>query len=453
MVLLINPKTSKPTEFNTSYFREPNSGLLYLAAILDINDINVELLDLEQFLAVSENRKREIIIHASRGHKIIGITCLTNTFYKARNIAMHIKSEFPEKYIVMGGPHVSFLYDNILKRDYETEKVIDLICIGEAEYNFLRLTEVLLNSRSNENKISEIEGRIKNVKQIAYINERGKVIYTGADKEIINLNNLPMPARYKLSPINYYYSVANVIVNRGCPNQCSFCSRQDLFKSTRIRNIPSIIDELRDIDSSQMYEFVNFYDNINLKKGLLRDLAYTLILNDFSLPWGCELRVDNITAQEARLMKDAGCRVIATGIESASKKVLERNFKYQDPQKVKGGLQFLKDCGIAVQAYFVLGLPGETKKTFQKTIDYIKGLPLTDNDTVNFFIATPYPGSKLWKEQDSFGIKIFEYDFSKYDCEHIIFETQELDKAELEKMAKRGKAIEKKFGGTESPSV
>jgi radical SAM superfamily enzyme YgiQ (UPF0313 family) len=152
-------------------------------------------------------------------------------------------------------------------------------------------------------------------------------------------------------------------------------------------------------------------------------------------------------------MKQAGCRVIATGIESASEKVLKRNFKYQDPHKVKRGLGYLKENDISIQAYFVLGLPGETQNTFSTTLDYIDTLPLRKEDTINYFIATPYPGSKLWKDREDFGINIFEHDFSKYDCEHLIFETEDLSKSQLEKIYEKAKEIEKKYQRKEPISI
>ncbi|MFW9938200.1 MAG: B12-binding domain-containing radical SAM protein, partial [Candidatus Thorarchaeota archaeon] len=170
-----------------------------------------------------------------------------------------------------------------------------------------------------------------------------------------------------------------------------------------------------------------------------------LINNNIKIPWGCELRVDNISDEDARILKEAGCRLIATGIESASEVVLDKNLKYQEPEKVKIGIQYLKNEGIPIQAYFVLGLPGETQSTFQKTIEFIKSLPFDKSDKINYFIATPYPGSRLWEEQDYFKIKIFEKDFTKYDCQHIIFETQDLDIPTLEEYYLIAKEIENYF--------
>ena len=60
-------------------------------------------------------------------------------------------------------------------------------------------------------------------------------------------------------------------------------------------------------------------------------------------------------------------------------------------------------------------------------------------------MATPYPGSRLWDEKEYFQIKIFERDFTKYDCNHIIFETKELKKEKLEELYIKAKQIEKEF--------
>jgi radical SAM superfamily enzyme YgiQ (UPF0313 family) len=171
-----------------------------------------------------------------------------------------------------------------------------------------------------------------------------------------------------------------------------------------------------------------------------------------NVPWGCELRVDTISSEEANLIKNAGCQLVATGIESASQQVLKKNFKYQDPKLVKRGIKNLKKFEIPIQAYFVLGLPGETEETFQMTIDFIETLPLNQDDKINYFVATPYPGSKLWEERNSLNLSIVDENFDHFDCEHIIFETPELKLDKLKDMYREAKALEKKFSG-ESPKI
>jgi anaerobic magnesium-protoporphyrin IX monomethyl ester cyclase len=440
MILLINPKTTKSTEINAEYFREPNLGLLYLAAILEDQGIPVEILDLEQFLPFNDTDLERIIEHHIRGFNIFGLTSLTNNFSYTLQIVKIIRILKPHSKIVLGGPHASFLYEDILNM----ENLINYICVGEAERSFPELLNKLLNDSYKDLNIIQFESILRKIKGIAFKNHLGKIEFTG-NPEPINIDILPLPARYKLVHECYHYRVASVIINRGCPNQCSFCSRQNLFKKPRIRNIPSIMAEIRDIISLQNYTYINFYDNININKHFFEEFCKMFMNNKINIPWGCELRVDSITQEEAGLLKQAGCHLVATGIESASLEVLTKNFKLQNPQDVMRGLHYLKQVGIPVQAYFVLGLPGETEKTFLQTIQYIKQLPFGVNDRINYFIATPYPGSRLWIDYEKFGINIFENDFSKYDCEHVIFQTHELSREQLEKLHHIAKKVESHF--------
>jgi len=444
MILLINPRTSKPSEVRTQFFREPNLGILYLAAILDLYNLPVDILDLEQFIDLNDVELEELLKERIANYKIFGITSLTNTIHLALNIARIIKNQDQENYVILGGPHVSFTYKEILEHDKKAENLIDYICIGEAEISFPKLIKVLRQNLGNKKRLINCEAQLRNINGFAFINSKGELIIN-PNIENIKLENLPLPARFKLSQENYYYTVANVIVNRGCPNQCSFCSRQNLFKTTRIRTIESILKEIKDIQSLQTYNHINFYDNININKEFFRNFCNIFIEYKLAIPWGCEIRVDTITSEQARLMKKAGCKLVATGIESANKAVLKANFKYQDPKRVRNGIINIKKYDISIQAYFILGLPGETENSFSETIEYIKSLPLDESDELSYFVATPYPGSRLWDEKKHFQINIFETNFNKYDCNHIIFETKELNKEKLKEMHIKAKEIEKEF--------
>ncbi|MHA2183655.1 MAG: B12-binding domain-containing radical SAM protein [Promethearchaeota archaeon] len=444
MILLINPRTSKSSEVQREFFREPNLGILYLTAILDSNNIPVDILDLEQYLDFDEIEVNNIIREQINKYKIFGITSLTNTFNLALDFAKVIKSQNENNYVILGGPHVSFMYKDILEDNTEVKELIDFICIGEAENSFLELVKILIDQITKNLNTETFEEKLSSIRGIAYFDSQGKLRIT--DNAIpTDLELLPLPARYKLTHEYFYYTIANVIVNRGCPNQCSFCSRQKLFKTTKIRSIESILSEVRDILSMQNYTYINFYDNININRSFFRNFCNMFIEHRINIPWGCEIRIDTITDEDAQLLNSAGCRLVATGVESASIEVLQKNFKYQNPSEVVNGLINLKNYNIPVQAYFVLGLPGETVDTFQKTVKYIQNLPLDENDRINYFVATPYPGSRLWDEMDKFKIRIVENDFSNYDCEHLIFETPDLNLETLEDLYNVAKKLEDKF--------
>ena len=291
MILLINPKTSKSSEVQRKFFREPNLGILYLAAVLDSNNIPVDILDLEQYLDLDEIELKKVIREKISEYKIFGVTSLTNTFHLALDLAKIIKEQDRNNFVVLGGPHVTFMYKEILENDLKTENLIDFICIGESENSFLKLVKLLIFQISNSKNLADIEDNLSSIQGIAFNNSKGNLIVNNA-VITTDLKHLPLPARYKLSLEYYYYTVASVIVNRGCPNQCSFCSRQKLFKKTKIRSIESILSEIRDIISMQTYSYINFYDNININREFFREFCKMFIKNKIEIPWGCELRVD-----------------------------------------------------------------------------------------------------------------------------------------------------------------
>ncbi|MHA1269000.1 MAG: B12-binding domain-containing radical SAM protein [Candidatus Helarchaeota archaeon] len=409
-ILLINPATELSSKI--SYNREPPAGLLSIATYLRIHGLDVKVIDAQDTELLNLYLELEPII--------VGITCLTNTFSDAIKISNQIKDILPTSKIVMGGPHATFMWKEILA-SYQT---IDFVVIGEGEYSLLELYN---NISTDYNKVKGIAFRNKN-----------NIIYNGFSKNF-DVNTFKYPDRINIIPNKY--DVASIIVNRGCPFNCSFCVRQKLFGSVRIRDPHYIVEEMLNVEDLG-YSFANLYDNINLKPEIALEICKLIEKNQIEIPWGAELRGDMLSFQLAKAMADAGCRVIAIGVESADENVLKLNGKIQSLEKTKNGIINAKNVGLAIQCYFVIGLPGETSETFESTINFIEDLPLTKGiDRIDFFIATPYPGSNLYENKENqFDINIIDTNWDHYDTEHVIFETNTLlydDIKELFSFAKK----------------
>jgi radical SAM superfamily enzyme YgiQ (UPF0313 family) len=382
-VLLINPGTEmRHKQFN----REPPQGLLYIAANLEKKGHAVQILDLPRQKLKLENPD------------LIGITCLTNTFNRAISILKEIKEQLPGVKTVIGGPHASFMPEESLGTG-----VVDYVIKGEGEESLLNLGEE-------------------------------KIIQT----KPIDLNKLPLPARHLLKR---KYDVAGVVVNRGCPFKCIYCVRQKLFSVCRLRDPVSLQQELKQIKQLD-YQYFNLYDNLNISSEHAVEVCKSIHQSGVNLPWGCELRADHLTYNLAQLLAKTGCRAIGVGVESGSEKVLKIINKNQNPKLVKKGIENAKKAGLIVQAYFVLGLPGETWETFKQTLQYLQSLPLDpEQDKIDFFIATPYPGSDLWEKQQELGIKILTKNWDLYDTEHVVMETQNLKKRDIEQMRQQARKL------------
>ncbi len=434
-------------------------GLLILSSILRNQGYSVDLLDCS-----IEDEPHSILQSIAKDYRVIGFTCLTNTYNRTVELIKTARVQASNSLFLMGGPHASFLAESILRQIPE----IDIICKGEFEDSIVKLFQTTLNKPLSEflDKIDEfplifkptirdlpkgVAIRVWNDNKILYYNDlkeatifKSCTIYDTGFPDPVDINSIPLPARDILVP-KYY--VANILVNRGCVNQCSFCSRQKLFgKKPRIRSIQSISEEIDDVLSYSNYKFLNFYDNVNMNPKWFREFLTMLIRKRLRIPWGCELRADILMAEDAALMKRAGCVVAATGVESADEEILRRNFKYQNPEHVKSGIRYLKQAGIRVQCYFVIGLPGESELSFEKTLEYLKSLQLDERDEINFFIATPYPGSSLGDNPQAFGARIITEDFDKFDCSNIILEFDSLPATKIIELKQKAEEYIRELG-------
>jgi len=101
------------------------------------------------------------------------------------------------------------------------------------------------------------------------------------------------------------------------------------------------------------------------------------------------------------LIKQAGCREIALGIESGSERMLKYIDKHITPEMIVRAVRALTVRGIHVKGYFILGFPTETEEDFSATIRLVHQLwNLTESDPGVFrcsvFEFRPYPGTPEW---------------------------------------------------------
>jgi radical SAM superfamily enzyme YgiQ (UPF0313 family) len=417
-VLFINPRTELE-DVSKIFHREPPNGLLTLGALLENAGYNVDLLDLSIY------PQSELENYLAIEPTIVGITSLTNTYPLAMNILKKVKQLVPNAITLYGGPHATFKYADVLLND----EFVDFILCGETDQTILQFMQA----------ISDLN--YAKVPNLAYREE--KKIHFSETYAPVNLDDLPFPARHLLDLEKY--EVGTIIVNRGCAFNCAFCVRQKIFKKVRYRKSADIVQEMQ-ILSRLGYRFVNLYDNLNLSEDYAIELCHGIERSRVNLNWGCELRADRISKELAISLKKAGCKIIAVGVESGDQQVLQRINKKQDLNSVKKGIANAKAIGLSVQAYFIIGLPGETAESFTLTEKFLGDLPLDPgNDRINFFAATPYPGTDLYEHPLQFGAKILHEKWELYDNAHLIMDLDSIEFDMLQKSFEAAKEIEKEF--------
>jgi len=402
-VLLIYPQgIALPGEI---YFESMPLGLAYLAAVLEKEDHQVKIIDAQ--IEERETIKREdsfLNIGMSWqcleekikdfNPEIVGISNLFSIqFPNVQKIAALIK-KIKSIPVIVGGAHPSAAPEEVLK-----DKNIDFVIIGEGEYTL----KDLLNCLQNRKDFGKLNG-------LAYKKEN-QVIIKPKTRYIEDLDELPFPARHLLPMKLYFRSqdlhsyylksrpYATVVTSRGCPGNCIFCSIHIVWGHTwRARSAEDVVDEIEFLAKEYGVREIHFEDdNITLDRPRMIQICQEIINRGIKVDWTTPNGVAVQTLDEELLikMKESGCYHLFIGIESGNPQILHKVIrKNLSLNKALTIAKILKKLKIKTSAFFVFGVPGETKETIRDSINFAKKLDLDD---VWFSIATPYPGTDLYR--------------------------------------------------------
>ena len=193
---------------------------------------------------------------------------------------------------------------------------------------------------------------------------------------------------------------ASIYTTLGCPFKCSFCCINAFqHSSTYRRRTPSkAVEQIKHL--YQMYGVKTF--KIADEMFILDPSHYLPICEGLaSLPFAGELniwayaRIDTVKSETIALMRKAGIRWLALGIESGSSYVRDGALKHLDNQDIYNTVKEIQKEGINVIGNFIFGLPDDTDESMQATLDLAKSLDL---EFANFYSAMAYPGSKLFDQ-------------------------------------------------------
>jgi radical SAM superfamily enzyme YgiQ (UPF0313 family) len=189
----------------------------------------------------------------------------------------------------------------------------------------------------------------------------------------------------------------HMISSRGCPYNCIYCSSQSTFgKKYRHHSVKRILEELELLINKHGAKEVYFLDDLfTLNKEWVNELCNNIIQRKISekILWSCNTRTNLIDLPTLENMKKAGCWQIHFGIESGSQRLLDLIKKGTTLQQSRDAIKLCRKAGIQTRAYFMLGLPSETKEESLKTIEFAKEI---DPDYAKFSLTTPYPGTELF---------------------------------------------------------
>lgn len=369
----------------------PPLGLAYIASILEEDGHEMAFLDANaECLTLSEIRDRIVTLQPN----VAGLYCATLMINEVRSVARAVREVNPGITTIVGGPHLAVFPDATM-----AFSEFDIGVIGEGENTVRELATAL-----------ESGGDLTKVKGIAF--KKGeKTIKTEPREYVTDLDALPFPA-WHLLPVSKYRDIltrrpgrsATMITSRGCPFRCIYCSAEcRLGRKFRYRSPDNILEEMLYLRDTFGVREICFYDDtFTVRKDRIAALCALLIERDADIEWECRTRVDLVDREMLANMSRAGCFRIRYGVESGSDRILRRLRKGITVERTEEAVSMTVDNGIEAFGYFMIGCPGETRDTVEKTAGLIRRLDF-DYVNVNILAIRP-PGSELfqWAADEGF---------------------------------------------------
>lgn len=390
-------------------------GLLSIAAHLEKQGFSVTIEDCLGPTAASDTgaTAQRILSHQP---ELVGFSATTSGFLDAYDIATCIKTTQPEVEIVFGGVHISALGGELLNRFAH----IDYLCMGEGE-----LTMTGLAQRQDLKDISGLAWR-----------DKGQVVTNPAREHIADLDSLPFPAYEKLTgfPEGYHLPLfsyiqtpgATMVTSRGCPYQCSYCDRSVFKKGFRYNSAEYIYAHMQHLRSRFGVRHINIYDDLfTLNRKRITALCDMLAAKPLGIHFNCAVRVGHCDDDLLGMLKAAGCLMVSVGIESAEPELLEVHKPGVYLEQVRDTVQRIQKAGLRVKGLFMMGLPGETEASIQKTSDFVISLGLDDMNMAKF---TPFHGAPVWQTITRDGT--MDEDWRLMNCLNFVFIPNSIDSKE-----------------------
>ena len=229
---------------------------------------------------------------------------------------------------------------------------------------------------------------------------------------------MPYPARDLIDNSLYIRpdngkTQAVIKVSRGCPYHCFFCLATPLNgRIVRKRSPENIVGEIKEcVEKYGIKNFIFWSDIFNLDKDWTRDLCNKIIESKLKITFSTNTRADSADIETIRLMKKAGCRLVSIGIESGSQEMLDKMGKKITLAQVRNTVNAFKKTGIQIYAYYVVGLPWETKETINETLGFAKSL---NTEYVSFYTACALVGTRFYDYVENNSLGELNYDRPYY---------------------------------------
>ena len=377
-VLLVDPYRAREDPMERKFVElYPSLGLLTLAAYLRAEGCDVRIVD----LTFSRDGRPVDRALAEFRPDLVGVHTKTLTARRAVEVAARARTA--GAYTVAGGP------DAATRPEWYLDGGFQAVVTGEGEATSLDLAHVLSSG-------GDPIGRPGVVARV-----RGRTVRGPARPFLKHLDALPLPA-WDLVDMEAYLGRweartgerrAAVLTSRGCPFDCSWCSKPTFGRTFRQQSPSRVLEELVALKSRYGVDYVRFCDDVfGIHRPWLEDLLDRMVASELGLKFECLARVDLLKPDLLARMRAAGLERVYVGVESGSQKMLDLMNRGTRLQQVERAADALRRAGIRQYWFLMLGYPGETLEDIEATLRLFRRF---SPEEYSVSIAVPVPGTRF----------------------------------------------------------
>lgn len=341
----------------------------------------------------------------ARDPDLVGISLYTWNSSRSLQLLKGLKERAPAVITLGGGPEINHDGAFVLGSPY-----LDYVVQGEGELAFLELLRLLTAGHRRitaENFRYAVHTHLPPAPQkaLSFVGGKGEsgaigpTVLSGPALEDVNL----APSAYLSGALEGHLGkFMSVELSRWCPSKCTFCyyGRQDVLRGgKRYFDLARVRQEL-EYGMARGIEQIHFVEaNFNTLPHLPR--LYEMLKESGAnrrMSFYAEMRGEAITTEQARLLAETNFNIVEVGLQSAVPEVLARVRRKNNLPRLAQGVHNLRAAGIEVFVDLILGLPGETRETFQRSVEWIEGNDISPFDMFNLQIL---PGTQLKAEVEA----------------------------------------------------
>lgn len=378
-VLLVDPYLAREDPMERKFIElYPSLGILTLAAWLRHHGVRVEISDLTFARDVTPVSRQ---LRRFRPH-LVGVHTKTLTMPRAIEIAALARSEGVAA--LAGGPDAATRPDRYLEAGF------DAVVPSEGEATLVDVAHRVRNGQS-------LQGCPGTIVRAAHRSVRGP-----ARPFLRSLDELPLPA-WDLIDMEAYLSNwqqrtgqrrAAVLTSRGCPFDCSWCSKPTFGRTFRQQSVGRVLAELEALHRQYRVDYVRFCDDVfGVDRHWLEELLRRMTEEGPHLEFECLARVDLLRPDLLDRMKAAGLQRVYLGVESGSQKMLDAMSRGTRLSQIERVAASLRRHEVRQFWFLMLGYPGETLEDIEATLELFRRF---SPEEYSVSIAVPVPGTRFY---------------------------------------------------------